>query len=200
MADPTKWVTETPDGHSQRYIARFREMAADGADLAGEARLIDAMTAPGSRVLDAGCGTGRVGAELAKRGHAVVGIDADPELIAAAIEDFADCEWLVADLTELDGALIAGAPLGTFDAVVVAGNVMAFAADGTQADVLRQLRARLEPGGFIAVGFGTGRGYEVAEFDRDVADAGLRVDSRFSTWDLKPWDNASDFSVSVLRG
>jgi hypothetical protein len=35
-------------------------MARDGADLAGEARLIDAMVARGSGILDAGCGSGRV--------------------------------------------------------------------------------------------------------------------------------------------
>jgi hypothetical protein len=47
----TRWVTETGEGHSQWYIERFRTMAADGVDLGGEARLIDALAAPGSRVL-----------------------------------------------------------------------------------------------------------------------------------------------------
>jgi SAM-dependent methyltransferase len=34
-------------------------------------------------VLELGCGTGRVALHLARRGHAVVGLDQDPELIAA---------------------------------------------------------------------------------------------------------------------
>lgn len=34
-------------------------------------------------VLDLGCGTGRVALHLARRGHATVGVDLDPELIAA---------------------------------------------------------------------------------------------------------------------
>jgi 2-polyprenyl-3-methyl-5-hydroxy-6-metoxy-1,4-benzoquinol methylase len=59
-------------------------MAAEGADLAGEARLLDAMVPRRSRVLDAGCGPGGVGAELAARGHLVVGVDADEALIGAA--------------------------------------------------------------------------------------------------------------------
>ncbi|MER6594533.1 SAM-dependent methyltransferase, partial [Micromonospora purpureochromogenes] len=49
MTNPTRWATETGPGHSQWYIDRFRKLAAEGADLAGEARLVDAMVAPGSR-------------------------------------------------------------------------------------------------------------------------------------------------------
>ena len=97
MAEPTRWVTDTDEGHSQWYIDRFRTMAAEGVDLAGEARLLDAMIDRGSRVLDAGCGPGRVGAELHARGHVVVGVDADPALIAAAQEDHPGPRWLVAD-------------------------------------------------------------------------------------------------------
>lgn len=62
MGEPTRWVTAHDAGHSQWYIERFRRMATEGADLAGEARLLDAMLARRSRVLDAGCGPGRVGA------------------------------------------------------------------------------------------------------------------------------------------
>ena len=47
MARPTRWVTDTDDNHSQWYIERFRTMAAEGVDLGGEARLLDAMLLPG---------------------------------------------------------------------------------------------------------------------------------------------------------
>jgi 2-polyprenyl-3-methyl-5-hydroxy-6-metoxy-1,4-benzoquinol methylase len=73
--------------HSSWYVERFRSMAAAGRDLAGEARLLDAMVGRGARILDAGCGPGRVAAELARLGHDVVGVDVDPVLIEAAIED-----------------------------------------------------------------------------------------------------------------
>lgn len=39
--------------------------------------------AAGGPVLDLGCGTGRVALHLARRGHQTVGVDLDPELIAA---------------------------------------------------------------------------------------------------------------------
>jgi SAM-dependent methyltransferase len=102
MARPTRWVTDTKDGHSEWYIERFRKMEADGADLVGEGRLVDAMVRRNARILDAGCGPGRVGAYLHAVGHDVVGVDADPKLIAAAEVDHPGPHWLVADLSELD--------------------------------------------------------------------------------------------------
>lgn len=197
MGTPTRWVTETDDGHSQWYIERFRSMAADGVDLAGEARLLDAMTPPGSRILDAGCGPGRVGAVLHARGHHVVGVDADPELIAAAQEDHPGPQWVIADLAELD--LPAAGIAEPFAAAVVAGNVLAFVAEGTEPAVLQRIAAHLVPGGMAVVGFGTARGYALDAFDRDLLAAGFTLEHRFATWDLRPWHDDAGFAVSVLR-
>ncbi|MGZ4452222.1 MAG: class I SAM-dependent methyltransferase, partial [Nocardioides sp.] len=136
MGEPTRWMTDTKEGHSQWYVERFRTMAAEGRDLGGEARLVDAMLPPGSRVLDAGCGPGRVGAILRERGHTVVGVDADPVLIAAAEEDHPGPRWLVADLAELD--LPAMGEPEPFAGAVLAGNVIVFVTPGTEAEVLRR--------------------------------------------------------------
>ena len=105
MRKETLWeeMKRQNPGHSAWYIKRFEQMRADGADLHGEARLVDAMVPRGSRILDAGCGPGRLGGELARRGHTVVGVDVDPELIEAARKDHPDCTWLVGDLTESGG-------------------------------------------------------------------------------------------------
>jgi 2-polyprenyl-3-methyl-5-hydroxy-6-metoxy-1,4-benzoquinol methylase len=197
MAKPPRWITDTGPNHSQWYIERFRDMAAQGVDLAGEARLVDAMAAPGARILDAGCGPGRVGAELHARGHTVVGVDVDPELIAAARQDHPGPVWLVGDLSELDLAA-AGEP-EPFDAIVMAGNVMTFLAPDTEQAVLSRLTAHLDPDGFILIGFGTDRGYPIESFDDHAAAAGLEVEQRFSTWDLRPWRPDAPFAVSVLR-
>ena len=197
MIERTRWVTEHGAGHAQWYIERFRRMAADGVDLDGEARLLDAMLARGSRVLDAGCGPGRVGAGLAARGHVVVGVDADPELIEAARDDHHGPTWLVADLAELD--LAAQGERAPFDAAMIAGNVMPFLAPGTEGLVLARIAAHLRDDGLILVGFGLDRGYSLADFDTHSAAAGLLLEHRFATWDLRPWQDDAPFAVTVLR-
>lgn len=196
MGTPPRWFTETDDGHSQWYIERFRTMAAEGTDLGGEARFVDAMAAPHSRILDAGCGPGRTGAVLHARGHHVVGVDVDPELIEAARTDHPGPRWLVADLADLDLAVL-GEP-EPFDAAVVAGNVMAFVAPDTETTVLTRIHDHLRPDGFAVVGFHTDR-YDIRAFDLHLAQAGFVLEHRFATWDIRPWRADADFAVSVLR-
>jgi SAM-dependent methyltransferase len=194
VAKPTRWETETKPGHSEWYVERFRKLAAEGEDLGGEARLIDAMLPPRSRVLDAGCGPGRVGAVLHERGHAVVGVDVDPVLIEAAEADHPGPRWLVADLAEL--ALPDEEP---FDGAVLAGNVMVYLAPETEAEVLRRVGAHVRDDGFVVTGFNVNRELSLDDFDRAVADAGLHLEHRFATWDLRAWHAEADFAVSVLR-
>lgn len=197
MSRPTRWQTAHDEHHSQWYIDRFRRLAAEGADLAGEARLVDAMVAPHSRILDAGCGPGRVGAELYARGHEVVGVDADPRLVEAARIDHPGPVWLVADLADLDLALHGQSE--QFDAAVVAGNVLPYLAPGTEGEVLLRLLRHVRPEGFVVSGFGTTRGYPLTEFDADLRAAGFLLEHRFATWDLRPWHEGAEFAVSVLR-
>jgi SAM-dependent methyltransferase len=199
VTDISTWVriTQEDPGHSTAYVQRFRDMAAAGADLAGEARLVDTLVPRAARILDAGCGPGRVGAFLHEAGHEVVGVDVDPVLITAAEEDHPGPTWLVADLAELD-LPARGIPAG-FDAVLCAGNVMTFLAPGTRREVLRRLRAHVAPSGRAAIGFGGGRGYDFAEFLADAEAAGWAPDLLLSTWDLRPFTADSGFLVAILR-
>ncbi len=198
MAEPSRWVETTRQnpGHSDWYVERFRAMAKAGNDLAGEARMIDAMVPRGARVLDAGCGPGRVGSILRGLGHEVVGVDVDPVLIAAAEEDHPGPTWLVGDLAELD--LPARGITEGFDAIVCAGNVMPFLAPSTRPEVLLRLKAHLREGGRIVVGFGAGRDYSFEEFFDHSGRAGLAPELLLSTWDLRPFTEDSDFLVAVL--
>jgi SAM-dependent methyltransferase len=150
-----------------------------------------------SRVLDAGCGPGRVGGWLAGVGHEVVGVDLDPVLIEAAREDHPGPHWIVGDLAELDlPALGISEP---FDAIVCAGNVMAFLEPSTRVEVLRRFRTHLRDDGRAAVGYGAGRGYPFDLFLADAATAGLEPDLLLSSWHLHPFGEQSDFLVAVLR-
>jgi SAM-dependent methyltransferase len=193
-----RWIelTERNPDHSTWYVERFRSMAAAGDDLGGEARFVDAMIPRRARVLDAGCGPGRVASHLGHAGHDVVGVDIDPVLIAAAEHDHPGPTWLVADLAELD--LPSVGIVDAFDVVVCAGNVLPFLAPDTRKPVLERLTEHLRPNGRIVTGFGSGRDYSFAEFFDDVAQVGLVADLSLASWDLRPFTADSDFLVSVL--
>lgn len=198
-AEQSEWmriVAEDPD-HSRWYIERFRSMAAEGADLDGEARLIDAMASRGARVLDAGCGPGRVGGRLHELGHEVTGADVDPALIAAAQEDHPGPRWLVNDLAELDVRDEHG-QRATFDLIVCAGNVMTFLAPSTRGAVLAGFAAHLADGGRAVIGFGAERGYPFEEFRADADSAGLVEQVLLGGWDLQAYDEDGGFIVAVL--
>ncbi len=195
---PSRWeeLTAADPGHSTWYVERFRSLAAEGADIVGEARLVDAMLDRGSRVLDAGCGPGRVGGYLYRAGHVVVGVDVDPVLITAAEQDHPGPTWIVGDLAALD--LPARGIAGGFDAIVCAGNVMTFLAPSTRQSVLAGFARHLAPAGRVVTGFGADRGYEFPHFLADAENAGLAMELRLSTWDLRPFTEESDFLVAVF--
>jgi SAM-dependent methyltransferase len=199
MDEPKAWmaiVAENP-GHSRWYIERFRSMAAAGHDLHGEARFVDAMARRNARILDAGCGPGRVAGRLHELGHDVVGVDIDPALITAAEADHPGPRWIVGDLATVDVAPAAAEP--GFDVIVSAGNVMPFVEPTSRRAVLANLARMLAADGRLAVGFGANRGYGFDEFDADATAAGLSFDLRLATWELHPWTPQSDFLVAVLR-
>jgi SAM-dependent methyltransferase len=176
------------------YQRRFDALAASGVDVHGEAAFITAFI-PKS-VLDAGCGTGRVAIEIARRGEVlggiqVVGVDVDASMLATARARAPGIEWLEHDLTTLD--------LGrTFDVVVLAGNVPLFTAPGTQRALMHGCARHVATDGALICGFELGRGYELDALDKDCSDAGLVFDVRYATWERAPYRD-EDYSVSVYR-
>ncbi|MDN5600472.1 MAG: class I SAM-dependent methyltransferase, partial [Brachybacterium sp.] len=175
--------------HAHRYAERWQRLEAAGQDIHGEARLLDAMAERGSRILDAGCGSGRLGGYLARSGHDVTGVDLDPHLVEVARTDHPGARWEVGDLAEL-------ALPEQFDLIVSAGNVLTFLAGAERRPALARLAAHLAPEGRLVVGFGLDRGYALEDFEDDAQEAGLALSQRFGTWDLRP--ASDDFLVGIL--
>jgi SAM-dependent methyltransferase len=196
----SRWEgTDAPRGSA--YDARWEQLAAAGQSIHGEADLVDVLLREqgGRRVLDAGCGTGRVAIELATRGYHVAGVDLDAGMLEAARAKAPGLAWIRADLATLRSEhLSEGAP-SSFDAVVLAGNVMIFVQPGTEGAVLERLHALLAPGGIVAAGFQV-RADRIAldEYDRLAAETGLDLVARYATWERAPFAGG-DYAVSVHR-
>lgn len=187
----SRWLAETGGQRGADYERHFSDLAASGVDVHGEASFVAGLLEPGRRVLDAGCGTGRVARELARRGFDVVGVDNDASMLEQARSAAPELRWVDADLATLD--------LGErFDVVVAAGNVVVFLAPGTEGEVVRRMAAHVRPGGVLVSGWRTDR-MPRADYDGLAAVAGLERVARFATWDAQPWRDDADWCVALDR-
>jgi SAM-dependent methyltransferase len=198
---PDAWFTSGGatrfDG--ERYQERFDALAASGKDVHGEAELV-ASYLPES-VLDAGCGTGRVAIELARRGIYVIGVDRDASMLAVAkrraeaagegspplLVTFVESNLVGLDL-EVD-----------FDVAVMAGNVPLFTEPGTEQALVQSVGRHVRSGGLLVAGFQLGRSYRLEDYDLHCAKVGLVLEERYSTWDRTGFTASSDYAVSVHR-
>ncbi len=194
----SRWQDLTGGTSGEHYAARFAALAADGKDMHGEARFCAALVPAGARVLDAGCGTGRVMIRLAELGYDCVGVDLDPSMLAVARKKAPGLPWIQADLAEVELP-------ADFDLVVAAGNIFPLLAAGTEPAVVTRLAGTLRPGGLLVAGFGLDRahlpvppGITLPEYDAHCAAAGLTLVDRYSTWDADPYDDGG-YAVSVHR-
>jgi SAM-dependent methyltransferase len=200
----TRWQQIARDtvGHdyAEQYAARFRAMAARGEDVHGEATFVAELFEPPARVLDAGCGTGRVAIRLAELGYDVLGVDVDVSMLLKAREEAPELDWRVADLAVLDTGQV-------FDVVLVAGNTIPFLEPGTLDGTARHLAAHIDVGGLLVCGFGLDEAHlprgcpatPLADVEAAFAAAGLEPLARFSTWDRAPYDENSGYVVTVDR-
>jgi SAM-dependent methyltransferase len=191
MTDTSNRWLQTRSVSGDAYDATYGRRAAAGEDVHGEAHFVQRF-APTS-VLDAGCGTGRVGRELARRGLDVVGVDLDPEMLATARRKAPSIDWRLADLVAVDLAR-------SFDVIVMAGNVMIFLTPGTEAAVVANLARHLQPGGLLIAGFQLIPGrLTIEQYDEMAAHTSLVLAERWSTWDCDAWGGGNDYAVSVHR-
>lgn len=94
------------------------------------------------RIADIGCGTGSFTVRLAREGHAVVGVDPAPAMLAVARSrtDAALVSWVDGTAADL--------PAGPFDAAVMTGHAFqCLLTDEEILETLAAVRGRLAPGG-----------------------------------------------------
>ncbi len=191
MTDDNRWLrTRTTSGDD--CDATYERRAAAGENVHGEADFLRDLP-PGASILDAGCGTGRIGRELARRGFRVVGVDLDDNMLDTPRRKAPEIEWRTADLETVD--------LGrTFDAVLMAGNVMIFLTPGTEAPVIAKMARHLASDGVLVAGFQLQSGrLDLAAYDAHCAAAGLALTIRYATWERAPFVAGGDYAVSVHR-
>ena len=176
--------------YATTYAERFRRLAARGQDVHGEVALVTRLVAPPARVLDAGCGTGRIAVRLDELGYGVVGVDVDASMLAVARAEAPGLDWRAGDLASLD--------LGEqFDLVLLAGNILPLLEPGTLEAVAARLAAHASPDGRVVCGFGLDAAHlpagcpvtPLADVDAAFAAAGLVLVERFATWDGDPYDD-----------
>ncbi|MDQ3577490.1 MAG: methyltransferase domain-containing protein [Actinomycetota bacterium] len=168
-------VRNAYDEGAEDLAARFRDVGVEAPlDLA----MVDAfaravLAGDDTRVLDAGCGGGRMSRYLVGQGCLVEGIDLSPEMISTARRDHPDLVFTVGSLSDL--------PYGDDE---FAGVMLWYSIIHTPPAGLTRLFTEvtrvLRPAGYVLVGFQSGEG------TRKVAwayERGIRLDRHLYTAD-----------------
>ena len=185
---PVNWAAYRAGVDIDAYERRWEALEAAGLDLHGEATLVQTY-APRS-VLDAGCGTGRVAVELARRGVDVIGVDSDPDMIDAARAKAPELRWGGGDLAELDLP-------DRVDVVLLAGNVVPYVAADRRGRAVAACARHLAPDGVLIAGFALRPDWpDLAAYDGWCTAAGLALADRWATWDRAPYAGG-DYAVSA---
>lgn len=185
-----RWQQWRQDIDLDEYENRWERRAAKGDDVHGEADFVERYAH--SRILDAGCGMGRVGLELARRGYDVVGVDNDPDMLDRARSRDSTAQWVLGDLTVVSFD-------NTFDTIVLAGNVLLFVEPARRHLVIPNLVRALEDGGYLICGTSFSPPFDVGGYDDWCRHAGLRLIERYGTWERAPYDTSHNYAVSVHR-
>ena len=192
LPSDNRWLSAHVD--PGQYDALYERRRDWGEDIHGEVNFLLSLVASTSfSLLDAGCGTGRIAIEAARRGVHVVGVDLDPQMLARASEKAPGLEWKLGDLETLSLGRV-------FDLVLLAGNVMICLTPGSERAVLANLVTHLVPGGLLVAGFATDRDYyTLTQYDETLNALGLLQEGRWATWEREAWATQAPFAISVHR-
>jgi len=105
-------------------------------------QMIENKLAKGSKILDVGCGTGHLAAELAKRGYDTWGTDLSAGMVDYARTNYNHDRYQVADIEKIPF------PDNFFDGIVCLGVVEYLASDGP---ALSEMHRVLRPGGYAVI-------------------------------------------------
>lgn len=157
-------VRHAYDTVAEDYAAYLPDTRAEALlDLAMIDAFADAVTSgDDARVLDAGCGAGRMSRYLAERGCVVEGVDLSSSMVALARRDHQDLVFTVGSLTDLPY------PGNQFAGVMLWYSIIHTPPAG-QARIFAEAARVLHPGGHLLVGFQSGEG------TRDVSGAYRRL-------------------------
>ncbi|KRF34259.1 class I SAM-dependent methyltransferase [Nocardioides sp. Soil805] len=144
-------VVAAYDAVADDYARHFPGTEPESAlDLAMLDHLVS-LLGPDPRVLDAGCGTGRIGRYLADRGCRVTGLDLSPGMLATARRTHPDLPSVVGSITDLPYAA------GSFDAAVYWYSTI-HSADVLLPRVAAEAARVVRAGGPVLVAFQVGAG------------------------------------------
>lgn len=142
-AEPIPSIVEIHDDHWRTgdFVAEYAHRTLRPAEVIFLARYHRDLS---RRVLEVGCGAGRVLGYLLSLCESVVGIDVSESMVAYCQNAYPKAEVHVGDLGALNDSVD-----GRFDAVVAADNVLGGFEDADRRRVLGEIRELLEPGGLL---------------------------------------------------
>lgn len=195
------WLT-TRSRTGAEYDAPYEACAKAGIDVHGETNFIMALLQTELKqpspwqLLDAGCGTGRVSIELARRGVEIVGVDLDEVMLTQARNKAPQLDWRLGDLATI-------ALAKQFDCIILPGNVMIYLTPGSETAVMQNLSRHLKKEGLLVAAFElTPKPWtdmSISKYDQLCHEVGLSLFARCSTWERDPWQPGDSYAVSVHR-
>jgi SAM-dependent methyltransferase len=123
------------------YVAEYANRTLRPAEVVVLARYREALS---GRVLEVGCGAGRLLGYLVALGGDVHGVDVSPRMVEYCRRRYPEASVVVGDMSNLPDALDGG-----FDAIFASFNVIDVLDDPARRELLADLHRRLVPGGLL---------------------------------------------------